>query len=112
MIDYDKYQKDLFLRQCIPYVIMWNVNKDFFILNRDNFFLFSKNQVEDVYEHLKKGYPKGIVGREYLYDDSCPGYMNKRFFNKMCKKFTNTIIVNELERCMNGEDFQNSYISF
>ena len=111
MLDYDKYQKNMFLRQCIPYVIMWNADKEYFILNRDYFFLFRKDQVDDIYNHLNpRGHPLDIVGREYLYDDSSPAYMNKTFFTKMCKKYTKTFIENKLKKCMNGPTLQNSHI--
>jgi len=107
----DKNQKATYIRNSIPYVIVWNSNLDYFILNKENFFLYTKYQEDDVDEHLKKGYPKNIVGKEFLYDDSCPAYENNKFFTKMCKKFTDTVINNRLKRCMNGRITQDMYIS-
>ena len=110
MLDYDKNTRNEILRNAIPYVIMWNEDKDYFVLNRNNCFIFMKDQEENINEYLKKGYPLNIKGKEYLYDDDSPAYKNKKLFNKMCKNYTKTIVENKLEKCMNGKTLQSNFV--
>jgi len=85
------YDYKSFLRKYIPYVIRWNANKDYYILNRD-------------YEYIginSKSIDDKCKGQENLFDDATKPWDNKNNYTRLCIKYKKIIKDNSLNDCLN-----------
>lgn len=86
------YDYKSFLRKYMPYLIRWDNDNNYYVLNRDYEYigLNSKN-IE---------YENG--GHQYLFkDSSTQPWNNKNDYINMCDRYKNCIINNRLNNCLN-----------
>lgn len=90
-----------YLRKYIPYLIRWNTNKDYYILNRD-------------YEYIglnTKSIEYEKIGEIYLFDDETKPWNKKQYFINMCNEYIKIITENLLNRCVNSNNFTENILS-
>lgn len=85
------YDYDTYLRKYIPYCVSWNINNDYYILNRDYEYI-GLNTKSIIYENK---------GQSYLFNDGTTPWSEKQHFIKMCDKLKIIIKENCLKECLN-----------
>ena len=91
------YDRVSFLRKYIPYLIKWDANKNYFIVNRDYKFIGINNQCID----------HEFSGSCYLFNDGCQPLENEKKYIDYCLKYNKCISENRLNECLNYH--RNSY---
>ena len=85
------YDYDSFLRKYIPYVIRWNANKDYYIINRDYEYIgMNSKYIDDKFK-----------GEENLFNDGTQPWDNKINYTTLCIKYKKIIKDNSLNDCLN-----------
>jgi T5orf172 domain len=92
---------DVYLRKNIPYLIRWNIDNDYYVLNRDY-----------VYIGLNTKYIKyENKGQTYLFNDGSKPWNGKDDFIKMCNKYAEIIKKNSLKKCLNSNNLTENILS-
>ena len=85
------YDYDTYLRKYIPYIIRWDINKNYYILNRD-------------YEYIglnSKDIDFSKSGEKYLFDDGTKPWNKMDNYSKVCNKYKQIINDHSLKECLN-----------
>jgi len=86
-----KYYDYKFLRKYIPYLIRWDINNNYYIINRDYEYIGLNSKYID--------YMKG--SQAYLFNDGNPPWYNKNDYIRFCNKYKKIIEDNSLKECLN-----------
>jgi hypothetical protein len=89
------YDYNTYIRKYIPYLIRWDKNNDYYIINRDYEYI-GLNTKYIKYE--KKG-------ECYLFYDGNKPWDGKEYFMRMCNEYTKAIKDNFLKECLNINNF-------
>jgi hypothetical protein len=87
----NNYDYKTFLRKYIPYNIRWDINNNYYILNRD-------------YEYIglnTKSIDYKINGQTYLFDDANKPWDNMNNYIRFCNEYKKIINDNSLKECLN-----------
>lgn len=85
------YDYKTYLRKYIPYQIRWDMDNNYYILNRN-------------YEYIGSGLKyidHTCGGQSYLFNDGCAPWHGKEYFIRMCEKYKEIIQTNKLKKCVN-----------
>jgi hypothetical protein len=86
-----KYYDRTFLRKYIPYHIRWDINKNYYIVNRD-------------YEYIgldSKSIDYKVDGHAYLYNDGNKPLDNRDNYIIFCNEYKKIVNDNLLKECLN-----------
>ena len=89
------YDYETFLRKYIPYVIRWDINNNYYIVNRDYEYIGLKSKSIE-YET--------IIGKAYLFNPSWQGnkpWDNRNDYIRFCNEYKKIIKDNSLKECLN-----------
>lgn len=95
------YDYETYLRKYTPYLIRWNKENNYYILNRD--YEYIGLNVKYI-EYDKKG-------QSYLFNDGSVPFEDKQNLIKMCNEYKKIIKKNELNECLNENKFTQNIIS-
>ena len=79
------------LRENIPYVIRWDINKNYYIVNRDYKYI-GLNCYDIDYEG---------EGSAHLFNDGNPPWNNRNNYIRLCNEYEKIINENSLNKCLN-----------
>jgi hypothetical protein len=85
------YDYESFLRKYIPYVIRWDINNNYYIVNRN-------------YEYIglnSKSIDYTCEGEAYLFNDGNKPWDNKNNYIRFCNEYKKIIKDNSLNECLN-----------
>ena len=85
------YDYKTFLRKYIPYVIRWDINNNYYIVNRD-------------YEYIglnSKSIDSTRKGEAYLFNDENKPWYNRNNYIRFCNEYIKIIKENSLKECLN-----------
>lgn len=83
------YDYETFLRKYTPYVIRWDINNNYYIVNRD-------------YEYIRLNTKSmDYVGQAYLFNDGNKPWNNKKYYIRFLKEYKKIINNNFLKKCLN-----------
>lgn len=85
------YDYESFLRKYIPYVIRWDINNNYYIVNRD-------------YEYIglnSKSIDYTSKGQAYLFNDGNKPWDNRNNYIRFCNEYNKIIKENSLKECLN-----------
>jgi uncharacterized Fe-S cluster protein YjdI len=108
-INYKFYDYKTYLRKYTPYLIRWNTENNYYILNRDYEYIgFNVKYIE----YDKKG-------ESYLFNDGSKPWIKKtrvkyeenQHLIKMCNEYEKIIKEKELKECLNKNEFTQNIIS-
>ena len=88
------YDYKTFLRKYIPYVIRWDINNNYYIVNRD-------------YEYIglnSKSIDYKRKGEAYLFNDGNKPWDNKTDYIRYCNEYTKCVKENSLNDCLNSHN--------
>jgi hypothetical protein len=85
------YDYKTFLRKYIPYVIRWDVNNDYYILNRDYEYIGLNSKCIE-YTHK---------GGAHLFNDGNKPWDNKNDYIRLCNEYNKLVSENSLKECLN-----------
>jgi hypothetical protein len=85
------YDYKTFLRKYIPYVIRWDINNNYYIVNRDYEYIGLKSK------SIK--YETG--GEAYLFNDGNKPWDNRNDYIRFCNEYKKIIKDNSLKECLN-----------
>lgn len=85
------YDYKSFLRKYIPYVIRWDINNNYYIVNRDYEYIGLKSK------SIK--YETG--GEAYLFNDGNKPWDNRNNYIRFCNEYIKIIKENSLKECLN-----------
>jgi hypothetical protein len=95
------YDYKTYLRKYTPYLIRWDVENNYYILNRDYEYIgLNKKYIE--YEEK---------GQTYLFNDGTKPWDEKQYLIKMCNKYKKIIKENSLKISLNSNTFTKNIIS-
>jgi hypothetical protein len=95
------YDYNTYLRKYTPYLIRWDVENNYYILNRDYEYIgLNKKYIE--YEEK---------GQTYLFNDGTKPWDEKQYLIKMCNKYKKIIKENSLKISLNSNTFTKNIIS-
>jgi hypothetical protein len=89
------------IRKYSPYLIRWDMENNFYILNRDYEYIGLNTKY---IEYNMKGY-------HYLYNDGSKPWEDKQYLIKMSNEYKKTIKENKLNECLNKNEFTRKIIS-
>lgn len=95
------YDYKTYLRKYTPYLIRWNTDNNYYILNRD-------------YEYIGinvKYIEYNIKGQSYLFTDENKPWEEKQNLKKLCDEYKKIIKEKELGKCLNKNEFTQNIIS-
>ena len=85
------YDYKSFLRKYTPYLIRWDINNNYYFINRDY-----------QYIGLNTKYIEFIIGGEaYLFNDGNKPWDNKTDYIRFCNEYKKIIKENSLKKCLN-----------
>lgn len=85
------YDYKTFLRKYIPYVIRWDINNNYYIVNRDYEYIGLKSKSIE--------YERG--GEAYLFNDGNKRWDNRNDYIRFCNEYKKIIKDNSLKECLN-----------
>ena len=85
------YDYKTFLRKYIPYVIRWDINNNYYIVNRDYEYIGLKSKSIE--------YETG--GQAYLFNDGNKPWDNRNDYIRFCNEYKKIIKDNSLKECLN-----------
>jgi hypothetical protein len=88
------YDCQTFLRKYIPYVIRWDINNNYYIVNRD-------------YEYIglnSKSIDYTREGQSYLFNDGNNPWDNRNNYIRFCNEYKKIIKDNSLNDCLNSHN--------
>jgi hypothetical protein len=89
------YEYETYIRKYTPYLIRWDINSDYYILNRDYEYIgFDTKCIKYEYK-----------GESYIFDDCNKPWNDKKYYIKMCNKYKEIIKENNLKKCLNLNDY-------
>lgn len=97
----NKYYDYDFLRKYTPYCIRWDINKDYYIVNRD-------------YEYINlncKSIEYEQEGSSYVFNDGNKPWDDKHNFIRFCNEYKRIINDNSLNECINTNHFTTMILS-
>jgi hypothetical protein len=98
------YDYNTYLRKYTPYLIRWDKNKNYYILNRDYEYIGMDTKYIE--------YQEDKNSQRYIFDDSNQPWNGKKNFIKMKNEFKQIIQTNLLSICLNSNPFTNRILSF
>lgn len=85
------YDYKTFLRKYIPYVIRWDINNNYYIVNRDYGYIgLNSNSIDYTRE-----------GQSYLFNDGNKPWDNRNDYIRFCNEYKKIIKDNSLKECLN-----------
>jgi len=85
------YDYKTFLRKYIPYVIRWDINNNYYIVNRDYGYIgLNSNSIDYTRE-----------GESYLFNDENKPWDNRNDYIRFCNEYKKIIKDNSLKECLN-----------
>lgn len=90
------------LRKNTPYLIRWDNDKNYYVLNRDYEYIGLNTRY---IEHKKQGEAYLFDGKSqpYIFDERNASYLN--YFMEMCNEYKKQIKINSLNKCLNSNKF-------
>lgn len=85
------YDYETFLRKYIPYVIRWDINNNYYIVNRDYEYIGLNSKYIDF----------RWVGQSWLFNDGNKPWDNRINYIRYCNEYTKIIKENSLKECLN-----------
>lgn len=85
------YDYETFLRKYIPYVIRWDINNNYYIVNRDYEYIGLNNKSIDYTRE----------GQSYLFNDRNKPWDNRNDYIRFCNEYKKIIKDNSLKECLN-----------
>jgi hypothetical protein len=85
------YDYKTFLRKYIPYVIRWDINNNYYIVNRDYEYIGLNSKSID--------YTKG--GEAHLFNDGNKPWDNRNYYIRFCNEYKKIVNDNSLKECLN-----------
>jgi hypothetical protein len=85
------YDYKTFLRKYIPYVIRWDINNNYYIVNRDYEYIGLNSKSID---YTRKG-------QAYLFNDENKPWDNRNNYITFCNEYIKIIKENSLKECLN-----------
>ena len=96
-----KYYDYTFLRKYMPYLIRWDINNNYYIVNRDYEYIGLNNKFID--------YVRG--GESYLFNDENKPWDNKNDYISYCNKYKKCINENSLNDCLNSHNLTRTILN-
>jgi hypothetical protein len=97
-----KYYDKTFLRKYTPYLIRWDNNNNYYIVNRDYEYIGLNSKSID--------YITG--GEAYLYNDGNKPYDNINNYIRFCNEYKRIVNDNSLKNCLNMHNSVNIMLTF
>ena len=94
-----KYYDYTFLRKYIPYVIRWDINNNYYIVNR-----------EYKYIGLNREPDYTCKGHAYLFDDGKKPWDNRNNYIVFCNEYIKIINKNSLKECLNTHNYSSGFL--
>ena len=88
------YDYITFLRKYMPYCIEWNINKNYYLINRDYEYIGLNTK------SIEKSNGSMTTKREYLFNDGCEP-LNKQSYIIFYDKYIKIVKDNSLNECLN-----------
>lgn len=85
------YDYKTFLRKYIPYLIRWDINNNYYIVNRDYEYIGLNSKSID--------YTRG--GQSYLFNDGNKPWDNRNNYIRFCNEYKKIVNDNSLKECLN-----------
>ena len=85
------YDYKTFLRKYIPYVIRWDINNNYYIVNRDYEYIGLNSKYIDYTSE----------GEAYLFNDGNKPWDNRNDYIRFCNEYKKIIKDNSLKECLN-----------
>lgn len=86
-----KYYDETFLRKYTPYLIRWDINNNYYIINRDYEYIGLNSKSID---YTKKGHA-------YLFNDGNKPFNDGNNYIRFCNEYIKIIKENSLKECLN-----------
>ena len=85
------YDYKTFLRKYVPYVIRWDINNNYYFVNRDYEYIGLNIKSIDYIEG----------GKAYLFNDGNKPWDNRNDYIRFCNEYKKIINDNSLKECLN-----------